>query len=132
MVNEVTTIANLVKPASRAAGGGLSNSDSRSSATILPIEGKSLPRAEKEIEPRREELEIVVQEINEFAKQSNRNLEFSVDDTSGRIIVTVRESDSGEVIRQTPSEEMLAISNLFREATQTNTTRPGLLLADEG
>lgn len=132
MVNEVKTITNLIKPASRSSGGGSAGGNDQSSATILPIEGKSLPRTQAESKPRREELEVIVQDINEFARQTSRNLEFSVDDSSGRIIVTVRESDSGDVIRQIPSEEMLAISNLFREAKQTSVTQPGLLLADEG
>ena len=132
MVNEITMIANLVRPASRVANSSFSSSGNRSSAAILPIEGKSLPRAQEEAVPLRQELEAAARAINEFSKQSQRNLEFSVDDISGRIIVTVREADSGDVIRQIPSEEMLAIANLFKEATQSKVTPPGLLLADEG
>ncbi len=41
---------------------------------------------------------------------SNNSLDFSVDDSSGKTIVCVTDRESGELIRQIPSEEMLAIA----------------------
>lgn len=40
----------------------------------------------------------------------SRNLEFSVDETSGRPIVKVIDKETRELIRQIPSEEVLAIA----------------------
>ena len=50
------------------------------------------------------------EQINEFIKSSSRNLQFSVDKGSGRIIVKVTDQETGEVIRQVPAEETLAIA----------------------
>ncbi|MFB4393826.1 MULTISPECIES: flagellar protein FlaG [unclassified Pseudomonas] len=51
-----------------------------------------------------------VAEIEQFLKQSRRNLEFSTDEDSGKIVVKVIASDTGELIRQLPSEEALRIA----------------------
>lgn len=51
-----------------------------------------------------------VSEIEKFLKASQRNLEFSMDEESGKIVVKVIATDSGELIRQLPSEEALRIA----------------------
>lgn len=48
--------------------------------------------------------------INKFMQQFNRNLQFSVDEETGTNVVRVIDSSSQEVIRQMPTEEMLAIA----------------------
>ena len=50
-----------------------------------------------------------VEEMNAKLQQMQRGLRFSVDDSSGRIIVKVIDLDTDEIIRQIPSEEMLSI-----------------------
>ena len=48
--------------------------------------------------------------INDFLKKSSAGIEFSVDDGSNRIVVRVVDSETKQVIRQMPSEEMIAIA----------------------
>lgn len=57
-------------------------------------------------------------DVRELAKQANAalqarssNIEFQVDSASGRTILRVIDSQSKEVLRQIPSEELLAISS---------------------
>jgi len=69
-----------------------------------------------------EQLKQAVEEINRAMRQSNRNLEFSVDDATRRVVVRLTDTETGEVIRQIPSEETLAISRSIGEFQQ------GLLL----
>ena len=57
----------------------------------------------------KESLSEMVETLNAKVQQSHNGLRFSVDDSSGRIIVKVIDLDTEEVIRQIPSEEMLAI-----------------------
>lgn len=52
-----------------------------------------------------------VSEIEKFLNSTRRNLEFSTDEESGRIVVKVIASGTGELIRQIPSEEVLRIAN---------------------
>lgn len=54
------------------------------------------------------ELEAAVENLQKLV--SRRQLEFSIDQDSGRTIITVIESDSGEVIRQIPPNEVLRIA----------------------
>lgn len=62
-----------------------------------------------------ERLAEVVEGLNSRMRQLQRSLRFSVDDGSGRIIVKVIDSDTDEVIRQIPSEEMLAMMKHIRD-----------------
>jgi len=56
------------------------------------------------------QLQNALESINKALRQSSKNLEFSVDEGSRRQIVKVVDTETGDVIRQFPSEEMLAIS----------------------
>lgn len=58
-----------------------------------------------------------VRAINEFLKSSSANVEFMVDGRSSKVIVRVVDSETGKVIRQMPSEEMLAISQALDRMT---------------
>ena len=60
-------------------------------------------------------IESAVAEISEFVQSQNRSLAFSVDEKSQRSVVKVTDTDSGEVIRQIPSEEVLALSERIKE-----------------
>jgi flagellar protein FlaG len=67
-------------------------------------------------EPRRDELEQAVTDIREFVQASQRQLDFSIDDSSGRVVVKVIATDSGEVIRQIPSETALKLAQSLSQA----------------
>ena len=60
--------------------------------------------------PERAELEKAVSDIQEFAQSTQRKLDFSIDDTTGVMVVKVIASESGEVIRQLPSEVALKLA----------------------
>lgn len=75
-----------------------------------------------EHQPSAEQLKNVVDNINRTLKQANKNLEFSVDKSTNRQIVKLVDTETGDVVRQFPSEEMLAISRSIDQIQQ------GLLL----
>ena len=75
-----------------------------------------------EISPPAELLQHAIEKINLVLQQKNRALEFSVDTESSRIIVKVIDTETGDLIRQLPSETTLAISRSISESQQ------GLLL----
>lgn len=62
-----------------------------------------------------EKLRQMVDEANEQAQQVRRKLEFSVDDVTSRIVVKVKDSQTDEVIRQIPPEEMMEIARSLSE-----------------
>ena len=58
--------------------------------------------------PTPEQVEQAVEEIQRSVGGNNTNLRFSVD--SGRTVVTVTDTETQEVIRQIPTEEVMEIS----------------------
>lgn len=61
-------------------------------------------------------VEEAVSTIQEFAQSIRRNLSFNLDDSTGRVVVKVTDSVSGEIIRQIPSEEALKLAESLAEA----------------
>jgi len=75
--------------------------------------------------PSATQLQNAMEGINKALRQSGKSLEFSVDESSKRQIVKVVDTETGDVIRQFPSEEMLAISRSIDMIQQ------GLLIKQE-
>ncbi|CAI8895615.1 flagellar protein FlaG [Pseudomonas zeae] len=62
-------------------------------------------------------LKLAVQEIEKFVQSIKRNLEFSIDEHSGKVIVKVIASETGEVVRQIPSAEALKLADSLANAS---------------
>lgn len=127
MTTDVTSIPGITRVQSN------SNTANRLPNNVVPI---SNDVSQQEVfqdkqQPSNEVIEKAVSEVNKFVKQIDRNLEFSVDEASGRVIITVREPDTGKIVRQIPPEELLVIAKLVRE-NFADTLPSGILLADEG
>ena len=61
-------------------------------------------------QPDRDTVEAAATSVREFVQPINSNLEFSVNDDTGQLVVKIIDRATKEVIRQMPSEEMLAIA----------------------
>jgi len=59
--------------------------------------------------PTKEEVEIVIKELKEFMETTKRGLSFSVDEQLGIDVVSVKDLETEEVIRQIPSEELVVL-----------------------
>ena len=68
------------------------------------------PAATQNIQTNREQLKEAVKATNDFVSLVNNAVEFSLDDDTGITVVKVIDKNTKEVIRQIPSEEMLAIA----------------------
>lgn len=64
-----------------------------------------------------ESLALALDNMRSSAQALRRNLEFTLDEASGMTVVTVIASDSGEVIRQIPSEVVVKLAADFHEAS---------------
>ena len=65
-----------------------------------------------------EQLKSAVNDINRALRQSNQGLEFSIDSDTDRVVIKMTDTQTGEVIRQIPSEETLAISRSIGDFQQ--------------
>jgi flagellar protein FlaG len=63
------------------------------------------------LEEMRKSLQEAITRLNEQMKQNGRNLNFSIDEVVDRTVVTVKNSQTGEVIRQIPDETVLRVAH---------------------
>lgn len=63
-------------------------------------------------------LNSAVAALNQAMQQSGRNLEFSVDSDTQKTVVKMVDTSTGELIRQFPTEEILAISRGIEQFQQ--------------
>lgn len=66
-------------------------------------------------EPDREQVLAAVTEMQDYVQAAGRNIQFQLDDDSGRMVVKVTEASTGDVIRQMPSEEALRLAENLAE-----------------
>lgn len=64
-----------------------------------------------------EQVKAAAEDIQKFFQSVKRNLEFSVDESSGKVVVKVIASESGEVVRQIPNEEVLKLADSLSDAS---------------
>lgn len=79
-------------------------------------------------QPSPQQLNDAVIALNQAMRQSNQSVEFSVDFNTKKPIVKMSDTATGEVLRQFPSEEMLAIARSIDQFLQL---QHGLLLKQQ-
>jgi flagellar protein FlaG len=113
----IEAISSVIQPA-MVKGDGLQNLKNQD-ATMMSRTGDTpveLPSsAVKSVSPAEEEemLKDAADKANELVKTMNQQLQFSVDKDTGKTVVKVMDKESGELIRQIPSDAMLAIAKAF-------------------
>jgi flagellar protein FlaG len=60
-------------------------------------------------------IESVTKQIDSFLRSIGRSINFRVDPGSGRMVVSVLDSTTGEVIRQVPGEEALRLAQRIED-----------------
>lgn len=91
--------------------------------------GKTLPQ---EVDSSRSEAAAIaetVERLTDRMQALRRELNFSVDEASGRTVITVKDSETDEVIRQIPAEEALRLAERLEEGQEKAVQ--GWLLASE-
>ncbi len=88
------------------------------SATQSPQAREPVARPEfsaADMDDLRKTLSKTLGQINEQMRDGGRNLNFSLDETLGMPIIQVKKQDTGEVIRQIPSEEFVKFAHRLEE-----------------
>jgi len=119
-MNKIGAAAGKVTAASpaRATIPGASGQELADSGKVLPPPPGAMSGAE---------VQQAVSNLANYVQSLRRDLQFSVDERSGKSMVRVVDSETGETIRQIPSEEILAIS---RALSQSMERTEGMLLND--
>lgn len=126
LIQNTGSMTQVPQPASFASDGAAampSNVAAQPSVALELPQAAVKPAAEQQVSA--EQVKSAVENINRVLKQSNKNLEFSVDDSTKKQMFKLKDSETGDVIRQYPTEEMLSISRAIDQIQQ------GLLLKQE-
>ncbi len=94
-----------------AAQGGAPQAAAQSPASAVQIQPLPGQTSQAQAVPERAQVEMAVAKVKvQIQAISDNSLDFSIDDNSGKTIVRVTDKESGELIRQIPSQEMLEIA----------------------
>ncbi|AUZ75572.1 flagellar protein FlaG [Aeromonas hydrophila] len=81
------------------------------------------------------DIENEVQKLQEFSKLQGWTVNFSVEKDLDQVVIKVVDAETKSMIRQIPSEELLAISKRIKDLRESDATgggsRVGLLLDNE-
>ncbi|MBK5942828.1 MAG: flagellar protein FlaG [Halorhodospira halophila] len=121
-VSSVTSSINWSRPTEQGDGGRLAP-EQDTAAPVPAAETEERSRVPlSELEPldhfKAEDpqaLARAVERMEQFMQRVGRDLEFRVDDNTGKTVVTVYVRGTDDVVRQIPPEEMLAIAARMRE-----------------
>lgn len=125
MVNEISqsvlsVVATRPKGASTSTGVVRESSDIK---TMVPVgqprsdtEAKAAEKPSSKVDE--QAVDAAVGQLNEFAQSIQRQLEFSVDEESGKTVIKVIDKESGQTIRSIPSEEVLAMQKRLKETNE--------------
>jgi flagellar protein FlaG len=121
-------------PASRSAETPPTNQIQSTQSARAP--DRALPVGEQKLPPENgggdaERLQRAISEMNSFLQNLQRDLKFEVDSDLGRTVISVVDSETKEVIRQIPSEEVLERARRMEQLWGAMTGMDGLLLKTE-
>jgi flagellar protein FlaG len=107
-----------------------------SSAAAQTSAQKAAPAPQTEPAIAVESIQELADRIGEQINIERRNLSFSIDDSTGNVVVQVIDAETDEVIRQVPSEEFQRLAQAMADLRgrlldeSSGLSQPGLLLSD--
>lgn len=93
---------------------------------VVQPSGKELPASKEHTvndEARSNEVKEAVSKLNEFAQKTQRDLDFQIDEDSGKTVIRVYDRASEKLVRQIPDEAALEL------AKKLNSEEPSLLFS---
>lgn len=78
-----------------------------------------------------QQLSETINALNDNAFVVKRSLQFNVDEQTGTTVITVRNSQTDEVIRQIPSEALLKLAQRIEALSEAQKEAQGLFLQSE-
>jgi flagellar protein FlaG len=111
--------SNPAKNPDRPAGTNIPISESGKQKDFKNVISVSETKSSKEYEESKkateEKIHRVIELMNDYVSSMQRDIKIKVDNDTGNIVVKVISEENGKVIRQIPSEEMLALAANMEE-----------------
>lgn len=81
-------------------------------ATAIPV---GLP--EQKDQENKQQISNAVKDINNFFQLTQRSLGFSIDEDSGHMVMLIKDTETNELIRQIPGEDVLKLAKQLDDLT---------------
>jgi flagellar protein FlaG len=93
-------------------------------------DGKELPQTAPNVAqvvelPNRDNVSRAIENLNDYTQNLRRQLNFSVDEVTGRTVIRVIDAETQETIRQIPAEEVLVLAREMRKSGETGEVPSG-------
>ncbi|MBU1394709.1 MAG: flagellar protein FlaG [Gammaproteobacteria bacterium] len=129
LIQNANSMAQAQPPARLAGDGGpvavVAPANPQARPAVAPVLPQTAVNPAAEQPPSATQLQNAVDSLNKALQQSNKNLEFTVDTETKDPVVKLVDSETGDVIRQYPSEEALSIARAI------DTFQQGMLIKQE-
>ena len=93
-----------------------SSTSSASSETAKLDAISSVQKEQASQKVSKDEVEGAVTKLNDFVQTVQRNLQFNLDDTSGKTIITVVDKHTSEVVRQIPDDVAVKLAQDLQQS----------------
>ena len=92
---------------------------SKSEETVSQTEQKtaSVLQFKGDEAPKKDQVQEIVETLNEYTNVLQTKLGFSINENAEKIVVTVKNKETDEIIRQIPAEELMLIQEKMEELT---------------
>lgn len=111
-VSNITSVAALPR---QTRDGATSVGSGQQAAKDLKPSGSSDSSSTTDAKADSGSIDAAVADIQSFVQTVKRGLNFNVDDSSGEVVVKVIDTDSGKLVRQIPSEELLKLAERLED-----------------
>lgn len=98
---------------------------------LVEVKEKQALQEKKDKAKEEKELENAIEVVSDFMKLYNRNVNFSLDEGSDKTIIKVFDSDSKELIKQFPSEDLLELARKIYDVRQDIDLKSGIFLDEK-
>ena len=93
---------------------------------LPPIEAKAAPKV-AEFEPK--DIDKAVEDLQNYVEALGRDLSFRRDESINKSIITVRDANTNQLVRQIPAEEVVEVARQIKESMDK--LRSGVLMNGE-
>ncbi len=90
----------------------------------MPAKTEEAAKPKFDPEQQREAMQEMIERLNQLVKETRRDLHFSLDERINKFIIVVKNTNSGEVVRQIPSEAAVKMAHSIEDMK-------GILFNDE-
>jgi len=80
-----------------------------------PIQTEQAAKPKFDPEKQRKAMQEMIERLNQMVKETRRDLHFSLDERIDTFIIVVKNTNSGEVVRQIPSEAAVKMAHSIED-----------------